>query len=525
MDRTTADREFQRDDMARARHWQWWVDIADVMYPSRDFLRLRERRHEFVIYDDSPMTFRRELASAMSAMAFPRDARWAIGRVEPDRDGALNAREDVRAWATDRIERLMTLLYSTRTGFMLSVGQSHNDAVAFGQGWRMLDVRPDRMGLRSRAFSPADVWASRHEGQVTFQVMLTRDEAAALDYPMSDDMRRSQDTQREWTYLHRIVPSESRRWRYDLWVWAKEDRADPVMRGHYGSWPIQRPLFDIAAGDIYATGPGWDALPSARSLQQMGKTFIMAGQFAVEPPLTAPTDSIASPIRYAPGEVAFYDAQALADYGLSDPIRPLQFGRIPDGVDRMIDATRATLMRIFRLDALRLPERDRMTAAEVATHRATMVNALGDVFDRLEYYDVIPLLERAEEIAERMRVLPAPPRALEGRSFRFSYWSPISFARRMSEIAGLARSLELMGAIVAYEPSAAQVLNGDEAMRMIAEPWSWSTRILRSSDALAEMRDQLAQQQQMAQAAEMAKIGADVAAKTAAANRAQQVPA
>src|SRR3546814_11589953 len=104
-----------------------------------------------------------------------------------------------------------------------------------------------------------------------------------------------------------------------------------VSESGYQEFPFAVPRWDTSSGEVYGRSPGMIALPDANTLQQMGKTLLVAGHKAVDPPLLVGDDSVLGTPKTFPGGITTFDMQAARDLGRI-PIEPLQTGfHLPPG--------------------------------------------------------------------------------------------------------------------------------------------------------------------------------------------------
>ncbi|MCA3514263.1 MAG: phage head-tail adapter protein, partial [Rhodobacter sp.] len=91
------------------------------------------------------------------------------------------------------------------------------------------------------------------------------------------------------------------------------------------------------------------------------------------------------------------------------------------------------------------------------------------------------------------------------------YDSPLSRAQRSEEGVGILRTFEALTPMANIDPSVLQVINFEEAARVLAAVNGAPRRVIRSPDEMAAIKEQQVQQQQL----ETLLAAAPVAANTA----------
>jgi hypothetical protein len=141
---------------------------------------------------------------------------------------------------------------------------------------------------------------------------------------------------------------------------------------------------------------------------------------------------------------------------------------------------------------------------------------LAAINSRMETELLEPIIERTFAIEERAGRIPEAPEELQGRSVQIQYVSPVARAQRSSEAQGIVQLFTVGANLSQVDPSVLDVLDGDVAMRKLADSFGVPPTVLRSRQqvderrqAAAEQAEEQAQMQQIAAGASAAKdIGA-----------------
>jgi len=488
------------------REWEaHWEELAQVMLPRRAGFTSEPTpgaRQNETIFDGTPMLARRGLAAAIDGMLKPKTSRWFHVRTE---DEALNERDEVRAWLDRVEERLFAAIYNPRARFIQRSGEVDDDLVTFGTGVLFIGESHayDRLCFRSSHLRDAFI-AENGDGEVDtifLRLRLTARQAAqrygadALGAKTREALARGRPDEK-FVFLQVVQPrterdpakADSRNLPFASLVIdvASEHR---VGESGFHEFPFAVPRWDTASGETYGRSPGMIALPDANTLQQMGKTILVAGHKAVDPPLIQVNDAVIGTARTFPGGVSYVDAQALRDLGGIRPIAPLETGgNIPLGREMQAD-TRAQIEAAFFKNVFNLPvDGPQMTATEVLERRDEFLRTVGPVVGRLEtdYIGVIP--QRAFMIMLRAHAFGPPPPSLAGGRVRFVVSSAIEQARRQIEAAGAARAMELLAPFLAAKPELMDNFDGDAIARDVPEIFGLPRRWLRAQGAVDALR-------------------------------------
>ncbi|MEQ9609041.1 MAG: portal protein [Kiloniellaceae bacterium] len=488
------------------RVWEsHWQELAEVMLPRRaDFTTQKaagERRTEH-LFDGTPMLARRGLAAAIDGLLKPKSARWFHVKTLDDR---LDEDEAVKRWLEIAEERLYRAIYSRRARFIQRSGEVDEDLVTFGTGVLFIGEGRELNRLLFRSYHLKDVvLAENADGEIDslyITLRLTARQAAQRfgEAALGKDTRealKAGEADKEFIFLQAVTPREDRdRRRRDNRNLPYASLTVDVQSQHlvsesgYHEFPFAVPRWDTSSGEVYGRSPGMIALPDANTLQQMGKTLLVAGHKAVDPPLLVGDDSVLGTPKTFPGGITTFDMQAARDLGRI-PIEPLHTGfNLPLGREMQKDARDQIWAAFFR-NVLQLPvDAPRMTATEVLERKEEFIRTIGPVFGRLESDYIGQVVERSFNILLRAGAFPEPPDILRGQEVVFDYASPVEQARRQIEAAGAARSVELLAPFVQADPSILDNFDGDAIARDTPEIFGMPQRWLRPKEAVDGRRE------------------------------------
>lgn len=171
-------------------------------------------------------------------------------------------------------------------------------------------------------------------------------------------------------------------------------------------------------------------------------------------------------------------------------------------------------------------EGPQMTAEEVVQIQGEKVAAIGPYLTRLNSEELNPLIDRVFEIAQRHpdRLIPPPPRELEGVSLRVDYTSILASAQKLVGAGSMERFLSVASGLAQFSSGVLDKLDYDQAVDQLAETYGVPPDIVRSDDEVAQLRQARQQQTQAAQMAQMAAPLKDAADGVRALSESQPTP-
>lgn len=489
------------------REWDaHWQELAEVMLPRRASFTTEAvpggKRTE-KIFDGTPMLARRGLAAAIDGLLKPKSTRWFRVKAE---DEAVDRDDAVRAWL-DRVEdRLFAALYNPRARFVQRSGEVDDDLVTFGTGILYIGESHalDRLAFRSAHLRDTFI-VENADGEVdTIFLRLRLTARQAVQRFGADNVgEKTREAlaggrpDEKLVFLQVVSPRAARDPR------RRDARNLPfasividvasehtIAESGFHEFPFAVPRWDTASGEVYGRSPGMIALPDANTLQQMGKTILVAGHKAVDPPLVQVNDAVIGTARTFPGGVSYVDAQALRDLGGVRPIAPLDLGgNIPLGREMQND-TRSQIEAAFFRNVFHLPVGGpQMTATEVLERKEEFLRTIGPVVGRLEtdYIGVVP--QRAFMIMLRAGAFGPPPPALAGGKVRITVTSAVEQARRQIEAAGAARAMELLAPFFSARSELIDNFDTDAMARDVPDIFGLPRSWLRPEGQVRAIRD------------------------------------
>lgn len=276
----------------------------------------------------------------------------------------------------------------------------------------------------------------------------------------------------------------------------------------YDYFPVLCPRWETTGEDVYGTDcPGMTALADIRQLQTGEKRLAQAIEKMINPPLTAPTSLQNQKVSILPGDITYGDIRE-GQQGLR-PVHEVNF-RIAE-MENKQQQVRDRIRRAYFEDLfLMLAQSDRrqITAREIEERHEEKLLALGPVLEQLNQDLLDPLIDIAFDIHVRQGLIPEPPKELQGNDLKVEYISIMAQAQKLVGIAGVERFAGFVTQMAAVNPSVLHKVDFDQTVDVYGDMTSVPPSIIRTDEAVAELRQAEAQQQARMQQMEMAKQGA-----------------
>jgi predicted DNA-binding protein YlxM (UPF0122 family) len=232
--------------------------------------------------------------------------------------------------------------------------------------------------------------------------------------------------------------------------------------------------------------------------------------FQSEPPISVPAGTQQHEVRYLPGGKTPVYGQGKIEsyYNVKLELQELA-EQIEQTRQDIRDALGSTLVASLR----RITHQ--MTAREADLRTSQDLTEFLPALYRLQEELLNPYVEWLYLIADRHRLLPAPPQALEGQLIDIEFQSPLARKQRQSEVDAIVKTYAVAGEISKVRQDVLDNLNPDEAIRRIAEIEGAPVGVLVPPEEVRRVRDAKARLMQAQAQAAAAQQGADVAATAA----------
>lgn len=291
---------------------------------------------------------------------------------------------------------------------------------------------------------------------------------------------------------------------------SKED--DKYLReSGYDYFPILVPRWETTAEDVYGTNcPGMEALGDIKQLQNGEKRIMEAVDKMIRPPMKGPTSMKGQAASIISGDITYIDNVNGQGF---EPVYEVNF-RIQE-MEMKQSQVRSRIQRSFYEDLfLMLSNLDRrqITAREVEERHEEKLLALGPVLEQINQDLLDPLTDIAFNIHLRQRLLPMPPKELQGMELKVEYISVMAQAQKMLGVSSVERFTQFVGGLAQVDQGVLRKIKADQIVDVYGEMLSVPPSIVRTDEEVqqiiqaeqAQQMQQMQMQQQM-QAVDMAK--------------------
>lgn len=518
--------------------WTHWRELADYFLPRRYKWLITPNQMgrgspiNQHILDSSGCIFARNLASGLVSGKSSPTSLWFRLRV-----GYFDSTQTspVSLWLAE-VERIMYLIFS-ESNFYNSIAVLYYDMVIFGTGAMLIYEDYDNV---INCINPClgeyyiDI-DGKYRPTVFYREFTMTVYACVREFGYencSEAIQKLYDTKdgtnlsRELIVAHAIEPNTDERarefgipekfkFRECYWEWGGSSSpqggstSPPGFlrkRGFHEQLNIVG-RWDLVSNDPYGRSPGMDGLPDQKQIQLEQRRKAQAIDKMVNPPLVADIQLKNQPANLTPGGVTYvagYTASGKPGFSsVYDTRFPVQ--------DITADLTEAKtrLSQIFFNDVLRVASqyetRSNVTAVEWDLRKSESLVMLGPVLERIDNEVLRPVLERVFAIANRAGIIPPPPPEIQGQMMTIDFVSMLAQAQQATKAGSIERVLSLVGNLAGVDPSATDNVDIDYALDKYSNLLNNDPKMIRSPEALAQIRQQRAQAQQQAQQAQIAE--------------------
>jgi hypothetical protein len=284
-----------------------------------------------------------------------------------------------------------------------------------------------------------------------------------------------------------------------------------LLESGYDEFPVVAPRWDCDGEDSYGVNyPGDMALPLIKRLQQEVKAKAKGIEKQVDPPLNVPEHARRNTIVQDPKGLNFVDMRTG-----SDGIKPMyQVNFDISGISQDI----AELQKMIRMTyyehlfmMLANERRSGTKAAEIQMLEDEKFSAIGPVLQQLNDELLDPLVNRVFNICLKKGLLPPPPADAQGQDIKVDYISPMAQAQKMVGIQGQDRVRAMVGEVAQFNPEAADLWDWDDDIRVYAKRVGIDATLIKSSDEVAQIRQQRAEAQAQRQQLAVQQTQANIA--------------
>ena len=526
------------DDLASQRQNfdTLWQECTDFVLPFHATVNNRPisagQRRGQERYDSTAADAAEKLATNLGTTLTNPSQRWFDLVMEEE---ALNAEEDVGAWLEIVRDLLNTEL--SRSNFYTRIDEAWLSLVGYGTAAIFTDEKREGIvfdGLRFDSWPAREfVLIENNDGRVDgvlrkFQLTAEQARREFENRPgfrsLGQGVERALQTEtrastEKHSFIHVIRPRSNRNpaslrgdeMPFESCYVAVQD-VHVVREWGYQELPMAVGRWRKNADDRgYGRGPGMNAMPDIRSLNELRRLRLKAAGKDVDPPLLIEHKGIIGSVRTSPNGLTYARRGAQATPLTSGA----RFEVSADERDELKRSVRA-MFHADQIETLMGEPTPGMTAFEFSKRIGFMRQLLGSTFGRLQNEILDPCIIRAFGILERNRRFPPPPDVLldRGGAISIEYVGALARAQRFEEVEAIQSGVSFAAGLVQMtgDPGPMDVIDTNAAQRKVARLLGVPSDVLRDEDAVAELSEQRQMQQEMAGALQEVQQVADIAA-------------
>lgn len=517
----------------RAQHETSWKECFDYTYPRRgsglqggplDTSSVNSTKARLV--DNTATDGARTLAAAIMSGMTPANSLW----VGYDAVGADLTRAD-RAWLDDAARVDWKAIHAATwdaDGYeaVLDIATA---------GWGCIYVEEDKGGgLRFEQWPIAQVYASSTRrgvpADIVYRAFSLTPEQAVSEYGyemLGRQVQKAYDsgTRAKFPFVHAIEPRKgasgpfARNLPVSSVHVSLQDKT-VVRESGYHEMPAIVARWMSIPECSYGDGPVFDALPTIKRLNEIGRLELGAADLAVGGLFKATEDGVFNPrtVKIGGGRKVVI----VGDMQNFDAVKPGTDFRVSDNVTLRLQQQ---IRRVLMADQLEMHEGPVRTATEVHARMGLLRQLLGPVYGRLQAELHARLVLRVFGLAQRAGAHGEMPESLRGRMLSIRFESPLARAQKLEEVNAIERLFADATAIAQAKPEVLDNLDEDAAIRYVSDALVVPHSILRTEGALRALRadreERDASGKQQAAVEDLAMKGARTAASKFAAGMVQ----
>jgi hypothetical protein len=271
--------------------------------------------------------------------------------------------------------------------------------------------------------------------------------------------------------------------------------------------PQMTARWDLVSNDAYGRGPSMDALGDQKQLQLETKRKAQAIDKMVNPPLVADVQLKNQPASLLPGGMTYITGFAQSGKAAIASIYDTKFpvNEISEDLAEVRERIKKTFFNDLFQPLSQYETRSNITIDEVNQRKSEALIMIGPVFERLDHEGLKVLHERVWGICSRAGIFPPPPAEIADMNVETEFVSLLNVVQSATEATAIEKIFAWVGQVGAVDPSAYDNVDVDYGINKYSSLLSIDPKIIRSPEALNELRTRRQEQAQQMQQAEMAE--------------------
>lgn len=495
----------------RKPHEHVWKECFDYSFPLRGTGFNSEivtsssiQRKKSQLLDSTLTDAARTQASAIISGLTPANSRWFGLDVD-------HATDQDKRWLDESADTLWRNIHNSN--FDSAAYEGNLDLMSAGWFALYIDSDRDKGGFTFQLWPIASVYcdSSRADEQIDIVYRcyeLTAEQALnefgeALSEKVTKQAQR--DPSSKIKFVHAIYPRKDGKQGQNAKqlpiasVHVDLDNKHIVRQSGYNEMPVVIPRWMQIPQSIYAIGPVSDALPDAKTLNEIKRMELANADLAISGMWIAQDDGVLNPRTITVGPRKVIVANSV------DSMRPLQSGADFNVSFSKCEQLQAAIRKIMLADQLQPQNGPAMTATEVNMRQQLIRQLLGPIYGRMQAEYLQPLIERCFGIALRAGIFTPPPETLQNKYISIKYVSPMARAQRFDEVTAINNFVQMTLQNAQINQQILDNIDFDKATRFTGEALGVPAQLIRTTEEVIELRQQRAEQQQQIMQAQLAQ--------------------
>lgn len=520
----------KRFDMQYSKDGNWrslWQEAADFVLPRVSNILTTQTSGQKLtakLYDAAGIKAHDDLSSALASSMSNMSIRWFNFKL---RQRDLNDMNEVKIW----LESCEDVVYDAlaQSNFAAEMNELWELLVAFGSASIYVEERHGNHGpfngllFKTRSIGSYVVFENS-EGTIdtlyakfkmSLRALVQEFGVEALSEKSRDEYAKNPDCMID--VIHAIYPGDGKYQGHKyVGCYVEYAQKHQIRCDGYFEFPSPVIRWKKDSDEVWGRGPTQLALPDIKTLNTAVRLRLKQWAKMVDPPMLQLDDSVIGQTQLKAG--------SLITARTKDALTPLVTNARIDFAIQQEERLENKIRNTYYADRISLPNKQYMTAYEVAALREQMQSLLGPTAGRIEHEGLTPILTRVFGLLYRAGEIPPPPQSVlesSNPTIDIQYEGPLAKAQRSSQLTAVQNTLNVIAPLVQLDPEVADVFDFDETARGVATYNGLPARFLRDDAKIQQRRQQRAQAQQsqidqqsdMAQS-EMARNAAPMVAAT-----------
>jgi hypothetical protein len=474
-----------------------WEEIAAYILPGRVGVGYKPTpgaKQTKDIYDSSAIFSNDQLAAFMCGTMTPSSLIWAYLKLANEE---LNHVKEVMDWLEECSYRLH--ITRKRSNFYAEAPELYTDLGAFGEGCIFVEENPIKTigfnGLYYKTLANSEYCTAEDKQGFVDTVFREFNLSARAAYqewgenlPEAITKAKKDEPEKEFKFLHCAYPNDQKNGKPFISYYINLDEKKLISEKGYYELPFIVPRWRKTSGEVYGRGQGHIALPDTRTLNKAKELDLKAWAKDIDPATFERDGGIIGSLKlFAGGRNVAKDKEAI--WTLDRHVR-YDISQIKE--QELVTAIR----QMFYFDQLNLPEKSDMREMEVMIRYNLMQRLLGPAVGRIEVEFLKRLVEREFGMMYRARAFPPIPLIVKqrAREIDIEYEGPLARSQRLNDATAIQKLYAFAAPVANVYPAILDKIDHDKAMDVEAEALGVPSKVMRSQEEIAAIREQKAKQ-------------------------------